>query len=116
MANPTLKVLSNGACDNPADKLTISNKFTTIKGSVQNCLVKHLLDSKGETQQCIENIGFSPACTICWFDLGECTKNKCFSHCVFSPSSGSCTKCALNDCFPDLEQCSGLTSSVLPPP
>ena len=111
----TQQSASNGQCDNAGDRAVIQQKFDSLKGDIQWCMISCLVGGESCAKRCVQDLGLSEGCATCWVGLGTCTRNNCVWSCL-NPSSAGCARCAFDTCFPSLISCSGLNENELPPP
>ena len=106
-----------GHCGNPADMKVAQQTKTTMKPTIQQCLIGCSLNRSPEdcAIACIQKKqGFSHACAACWGDEGVCTLHQCVKPCL-APKSTACAQCSQDKCFPACVQCSGVPMWAFPP-
>lgn len=103
-----------GYCGNEADVMAYKETKSTMKGSIQSCMIGNVF-SDSQAQKCIQDkVGISKACSGCWLAEGHCTLKRCAAQCL-SPGSKACKECSERRCFPDAVKCSGMPLWSFPP-
>lgn len=106
--------------------LTVKNQVIPSKNvkwekNVRSCSSK-AWGRKPGTIQCLKKkySKIPEQCIDCYGEMAACARSKCWSHCMFSSTSESCLKCALNKCEDpnnhkgfSLVRCTGLTAKEL---
>jgi hypothetical protein len=63
--------------------------------------------NKDCVSKCIqERIGYSKTCSGCFGNLAQCTKDNCWSSCMWG-NTKACRTCTKENCVPKFEACSG---------
>ncbi len=97
--------------------------------SVRNDVLFYLsvagISGKPVSHLLTEQWGISTSCADCWAAAAQCNLNTCVDKCISKVTNGfcpladaaedaACLKCVDDNCFPALEQCSGLTHIGIP--
>ena len=102
-----------GACGDSHNLPAQKAHFSSLKATVQWCLLT-ALGNAARAASCITNkVGFTEACAMCWIHEGQCAAAQCLV-CLKDPSGQPCEDCAIKKCFPPLIQCTGLPISADP--
>jgi len=103
-----------GACGDRVNLPAQKAHFSTLKHTVQFCLLT-ALGNANRAASCITNkVGFTEACAMCWVHEGQCAAGRCAGSCLENPAGKACEDCAIDKCFPPLLECTGLPISTCP--
>jgi hypothetical protein len=101
----TPREAASGACTDSAD-MAIENQ-SSFKENATNCAIDHLAEEPA-TLDCLEGLGISDACALCYDALLQCSLAHCASPCSSNIAAPACVTCELANCD-SFQTCSGLT-------
>jgi len=113
-STPSGAVLRKG-CFNRQDRAIVKARYDSLQTDVQKCAMSNHLFGAESVTRCVQGLGFTFQCSMCWAELTTCSVRHCTWDCV-NPWSTRCKRCGHTKCFPGLLQCSGLEEGFLPPP
>ncbi|EGD72515.1 hypothetical protein PTSG_00536 [Salpingoeca rosetta] len=104
-----------GHCANSKDAHAYKATKSTMKPSIQGCLISCVASGTSCVITCIEKkVGLSKGCANCWAQEGLCTLKNCILPCT-NPKSKKCAECSEKKCFPACVACSGVPRQYFPP-
>jgi len=83
-------VVVNNAC-------TAEDALITEKGDLREKLIHCSTNSNLAVAQCVEQLGLSTGCSLCFAKEAQCLQIHCSSSCA-SPSSDACAICHFKHC------------------
>lgn len=93
----------SGACTNTSDEAVTSG--STFSSDLGNCAMMGFGSEPG-LMTCIEGLGLSSACAMCFDTQVHCTIMHCALQCAGGDST-PCTTCRATNCDPAFTACSG---------
>eukprot|EP01013_Petalomonas_cantuscygni_P024377 TRINITY_DN45991_c0_g1_i1.p2 TRINITY_DN45991_c0_g1~~TRINITY_DN45991_c0_g1_i1.p2 ORF type:complete len:134 (-),score=22.53 TRINITY_DN45991_c0_g1_i1:109-510(-) len=111
LAVPAVHAASN--CLDAHDS-AIFNKtdVKTLNDDLESCS-KSCLGRESCVTSCMQkDLNLTQPCAACYGICSSCVASNCWTTCTFHPDGDSCKNCALKNCVPALDTCTGRNSSA----
>jgi hypothetical protein len=92
----------SGACTNTSDEAVTGG--ASFQSDLGNCAMMHFTEPGLMT--CIQGLGLSSACAMCFDTEVHCTIMHCVAQCA-GGDSPACTTCRATNCDPAFNTCAG---------